>query len=502
MLSSFRSLSPTVLLRRTMSSQTSNKTFVHLHNFDLRVHDSPSLHLAHDPSSNISKSVSHFLPVYIFDERQLDLSALPGASPAREPAANAAGKHQEERPGYEPKHTRSAPLSRVGKLHRTSPHRLAFLLQSVYGLRDTYRRSGGDMLIGYGKPEVLIPALVKSLEGGVAGVWAQKEYTLEENRTLDNIAEALPSGIEMKLNDSKTMIPPKHLPFNPARDTPDVYTAFRKKVEGMGLSLGEGMLVEPLQTAQWETKGKEVSEVVVSVGKNGIKLKPFPKVEKLDASSGSGWVEKGSEGDSLEGMYNKLSKPLFDNPPIGGWSSAATPGQFPTTHSNSAVPFPGGEVSALSRLEDYLGHPTPNGWQGGEKAKTYKDTRNGLVGEGFSTKFASLLSLGILSAREAGWRVGELLELVNKDTAKRNNVYCEYPLHHLQLLRQTPLTRLLLLLQGSYLNFFGATTSSSPLSNTLPLSLLRCSILLVSPHRSSCIRRMKGQSLRSGIPRS
>lgn len=355
------------------------------------------------------------------------------------------------------------------------------------------------MLIGYGKPEVLIPALIKSLEGDVAGVWAQREYTLEESRTLDNVAEALPSGVEMKLNDSKTMIPPKHLPFNPARDTPDVYTAFRKKVEGMGLSLGEGMLVQPLQTAKWETKGKEVLEVVVSVGKQDTKLKPFPKIEKLEGAKGSGWVEKGSDGDSLEGMYNKLSKPLFDKPPIGGWSSAAVEGQFPAVHANSAVPFPGGEVSALSRLEDYLGHSTGDGWQGGEKAKTYKDTRNGLIGEGFSTKFASLLSLGILSAREAGWRVGELLELVNKDKDKRNNVYCEFT-SIFPKLRQTPLTRLLLLLQGSYLNFSGATTSSSPPSNMPPPSLPRCSTQRGSRRRSSCTQRTRGRSRRSGIP--
>jgi len=426
MLSSFRHITSRHQYFRTMSSQSSPKTFIHLHNLDLRVHDSPSLHLAHDPSSSVSKSVTHFLPVYIFDERQLDLSGLPDASAARGPIANGPGKHQEERPGYEPKHTRSAPLSRVNKLHRTSPHRLAFLLQSVYGLRETYRRSGGDMLIGYGKPEVLIPALVKSLEGDVTGVWAQREYTLEEKRTLDNIAGALPSGVEMKLNDSKTLIPPKNLPFNPARDTPDVYTAFRKKVEGMGINLGEGMLAEPLQTAKWETKGKEVSEVVVSVGKQGTKLKPFPKIEKLAGAKGSAWVEKGGEADSLEGMYNKLSKPLFDNPPIGGWSTAAKPGQFPTVHEHSAVPFSGGEVSALSRLEDYVGHSTGGGWTGGEKAKTYKATRNGLLGEGFSTKFASLLSLGILSPREAGWRVGELLELVNKDKDTRGNVYCEW----------------------------------------------------------------------------
>lgn len=403
------------------------KTFVHLHCFDLRLHDSLSLHVSHSSQSPLATSITHFLPVYIFDERQLDLSQLPDARPAGKPAGDQAGTHQEARPGYHPQHTRSAPLSRVGKFHRTSPHRLAFLLQSVFELREGYRRSGGDLLIGYGRPEVLIPSLVKKLQedGEVAGVWAQKEYTLEETRTLDKIADGLPQGVDLHFNDTKTLLPPKHLPFNPAKNTPDVYTAFRKKVEGMGLNLGEGMLVEPVKTAKWSNKGNGVENVVVSVGQEGKKLKPYPELGKLGGERGSSWIEKGSDIDSPEGLYAKLSKPLFDNPPLGGWSSSVKEGQLPQPHPNSAIPFDGGEVAALSRLEDYVGHAKGDSWEGGAKAKTYKNTRNGLIGEHFSTKFAAFLSLGTLSPKEAGWRVGELLELVNRDKDTRGNVYCK-----------------------------------------------------------------------------
>lgn len=423
-----RTLTPSLTLRRTMSASTKPRTYVHLHNFDLRLHDSPSLFNAHDPSSKISSSITHFLPVYIFDERQLDLSHLPGAAAPGKAIADHPGEHQEQNPAYSPNHTRSAPLSRVAGFHRTSPYRLAFLLQSVYSLREGYRRSGGDMLIGYGRPEVLIPGLVEALQekGEVAGVWAQREYTLEETRTLEKINAKLPDAVPLKYNDSKTLLPPKHLPFHPAHQTPDVYTSFRKKVEGMGLHLGDGMLVEPVKTAKWETSSGRVGEVTVSVGQKGVGLKPFPDLGELKGSNGSQWVEKGSEIDSIEGLYGRLSKPLFDNPPLGGWPSTVKPGQFPKYHPHSAIPFDGGESAALSRLEDYVGHPKGgNGWEGGQKAKTYKDTRNGLIGDGFSTKFASFLSLGSLSPREAGWRVGELLELVNKDTPVRNNVYCE-----------------------------------------------------------------------------
>ncbi|ORX38588.1 DNA photolyase, FAD-binding/Cryptochrome [Kockovaella imperatae] len=414
--------------QRTMS------TFIHLHTLDLRVHDSPSLFISHDPSSNLSNQVNHFLPVYIFDERALDVSHLPEGSKPFSPRIRPS---EDGRPNGA-QQTRAAPTSRVAQFHRTSPHRLWNLLEAVYGLRDTYRRSGGDLLIGYGRPEILIPQLIKTLgEDHVAGVWAQKEYTLEESNMLKNLRKSLPGKVKLQLNDSKTLIPSKHLPFDPAKQTPDVYTAFRKRVEGMGLTLGDNeMLVPPVLTARW-SPSKIFNDVRVSVGKKRVNLKSFPDI-KLE---GKGWIRSGSEYDSMQAMYSALVKPLLDHPPLAGWSSVVkSSDEPPDFHPESALPSEGGsEASALTRLEDYVGHDPKSEekdgendndtdrrdsvWLGGAKAKTYKDTRNGLVGEAFSTKFAGFLALGTLSAREAGWRVGELLQRVGKDAKVRGNVY-------------------------------------------------------------------------------
>ena len=293
------------------------------------------------------------------------------------------------------------------------------------------------MIIGFGRPEVLLPALIRKLEQrSIAGVWAQEEYTLEEMTVLENVRKALPDGIKLQLNQSKTLIPPKNLPFNPATNTPDVYTEFRKRVEGMGLNLEQGgMLVQPLPTATYSAS-KVFHDVRVSVGRERIGLKPFPK---LDISDSKGWVKSGSDIDTIQGMYSQLVKPLLASPPLGGWSTASQGDRPPKWHTDSALPSEGGgEESGLSRLEDYVGHAhksaTGEGsgsqdkegiWVGGAKAKTYKDTRNGLIGEGFSTKFAGFLALGALSAREVGWRVGELLQRVERDKEARKNVYCE-----------------------------------------------------------------------------
>lgn len=473
----------------------SRSIFVHLHTFDLRVHDSPSLHLSHDKSSSVGPSTTHFLPLYIFDPRQLDISHLPNGNTLipewvdikrKRDGKNAARASSNGGLPPNPNHvnggrkTRAGPMSRVAGFHRTSPHRLKYLLESVYELRETYRRSGGDMLIGYGKPEVLVPSLVKALggSGDVVGVWAQDEITVEEKNMLDNLSSALDStGIGLHLHDSKTLIPRKNLPFKISQ-TPDVYTSFRKKVEDLGLEPGRGMLATPLRTAKWETGDKAVSNVRVSIGQEGANLKPCPDVElgNLDVGqSRGGWIQKGAEADTLEGMYAALSAHMLEKEPIGGWSTASQGKSPPKMHASSAIPIKGGEVAALSRLESYVGHSGGGGnaWEGGHDARTYKDTRNGMVGDSFSTKFAALLSLGVLSPKEAGYRVGGLLQTVGHEKHKWDNVYCE-PASEIEMRVHATSNADLGCHQGFCSSCCGATSSSSPPKSTGPCPSRRC----------------------------
>jgi len=59
--------------------------------------------------------------------------------------------------------------------------------------------------------------------------------------------------------------------------------------------------------------------------------------------------------------------------------------------ARAAVQFRGGETAALVRVRQYL-------WES-KCVLTYKETRNGLVGADYSTKFSAWLSMGCLSAR-------------------------------------------------------------------------------------------------------
>lgn len=67
------------------------------------------------------------------------------------------------------------------------------------------------------------------------------------------------------------------------------------------------------------------------------------------------------------------------------------------THKNSAFPFKGGENEALKRLENYF-------WETKNLSK-YKQTRNGLIGTDYSSKFSAWLANGSISAKTIYWKV-------------------------------------------------------------------------------------------------
>jgi deoxyribodipyrimidine photo-lyase len=66
-------------------------------------------------------------------------------------------------------------------------------------------------------------------------------------------------------------------------------------------------------------------------------------------------------------------------------------------HKNSAFPFRGGETAALKRIENYFFET--------ENLSEYKKTRNGLIGENYSSKLSAWLSNGSISARTIYWEV-------------------------------------------------------------------------------------------------
>ena len=80
-------------------------------------------------------------------------------------------------------------------------------------------------------------------------------------------------------------------------------------------------------------------------------------------------------------------------------------------HSNTAIPFEGGETAAQKRLNDYLFET--------EKLGVYKKTRNGLIGKDYSSKFSTWLANGSISARTIYWTVKKF----EKEHFKNDSTY-------------------------------------------------------------------------------
>ncbi|KAH8079859.1 DNA photolyase, FAD-binding/Cryptochrome [Filobasidium floriforme] len=440
------------------SKSQPQKVVIQLHYNDLRTHDSPVLSHVHSAQSS-EKGITHFLPIYVFDERVVALSCVPGYEEfaLRSTSTSATGQEEKEKkekkeekdearpttirglgdlPRLPPSTSSSSPSStsspastptptptkiphpktRLGFFHKTSRHRLKFLTESVFALRQSYRGMGGDLIKGHGGEQG------GEGDGGryeVTEVWMQKEVSTEEvhfQRRLRAILE--PYGTVLKLVDSKPMVAPEDLPFG-IEDTPDLYTSYRKQVEG----LGEEMIRPPSPLP--------------------AKLKPIPR---LPPSLSQSMYLLPENLCSTEVFLPYLLAPLLAQPDLGDplapipiptsdseWDSYTS--KLPADDPRSAFPFVGGETSALARLDDYLGkHISQGKVEGGTKAMGYKDTRNGLLGEGFSTKFSAWLANGSMSGRYAGWRVGQLMQsLANEGKLSKHvegNVYwIQFELH-------------------------------------------------------------------------
>ena len=83
-------------------------------------------------------------------------------------------------------------------------------------------------------------------------------------------------------------------------------------------------------------------------------------------------------------------------------------------NSKSAFPFKGGETAALEHLKNYF-------WEN-DLARTYKKTRNQMVGSDFSTKFSPWLAHGCISPKRIYWE----LKKYESEIVKNDSTYWIY----------------------------------------------------------------------------
>ncbi|KAF0290832.1 Cryptochrome DASH [Amphibalanus amphitrite] len=235
---------------------------------------------------------------------------------------------------------------------KTGAHRARFLLESVRDLRGRLAERGSGLVVRSGTPETAVPELAAALAGHKLSLVLQKEATDEEvlvERALAERCRAL--GVPVHTVWGATLYHRDDLPFA-VNKTPDVYTQFRKAVEG------GGRVRPPLQMPD--------------------RLRPLP--DGLDCG------------------------------PLPAPADLGLPEGESTGEPRTAFPWPGGETSGLARVHHYL-------WET-DAVATYKETRNGLSGEDYSTKFSPWLSLGCLSPRYIHSEIGryEKQRTANKST--------------------------------------------------------------------------------------
>ncbi|PWN46339.1 cryptochrome [Ceraceosorus guamensis] len=310
---------------------------------DLRLHDHPIFSLCSDPSpakAPFKKDITHVLPIYVFDQGRIEVGGLPGLKKA--------GKGEEAR-------------TRTGQFWRCGEHRTRYLTNSVFDVRDSLRSRNSDLSIWAGLPEVVVPRVVEALQkrgDSVEGVWMSKEINTEEVTTEKRLGQALSKlGVRLVQPWDRTLVNVEDLGF-PVSELPDVFTSFRKRVEA------PDMFREPLPAPS--------------------KLKPYADVELEDAAGSYSLSAKDDLKDP-EHVINTLLKPLRDNPgPLKAPTSKDRP-QAPAFAQN------GGETEALTRAAYYLGR--------GKPGEQYKQTRNGMLGPDYSTKFSAALAHGTISPR-------------------------------------------------------------------------------------------------------
>lgn len=119
--------------------------------------------------------------------------------------------------------------------------------------------------------------------------------------------------------------------------------------------------------------------------------------------------------------YIQIRKPLPSPAELKPLSIKLRVGEIPTIEDfghppyekdeRAALDFVGGESAGLERLMYYL-------WDT-DLAKTYKETRNGLIGSDYSTKFSAWLAHGCLSPKKIYWE----LKAYEKERGKNKSTY-------------------------------------------------------------------------------
>jgi len=260
---------------------------------------------------------------------------------------------------FDPRFFGNEARSRLTGQLKCGPKRAQFVLESVQDLRSNLEAKGSGLLVATGPPEKILLQIYEKLRltSSSAKLICQEEVASEEQDVVRAVQKALkqrngPTGGKntspLETVWGSTLYELEDLPYeysNGLVDLPDGFTPFRNKVEKKCTI--RSPLQAPKSLPYTFPKGSQERETIESF------LTYMPTLQELGYTS-----------DQMQEANQK---------------------------SIGKLEFRGGETAALARVKDYI-------WTQ-DRLKIYFDTRNGMLGDEYSTKFSPWLAHGNVSPR-------------------------------------------------------------------------------------------------------
>lgn len=232
--------------------------------------------------------------------------------------------------------------SREGNYPRAGAKRLQFVLESVKDLQKSLQKHKSNLIIKVGNSEEEIENLAKKCNAEI--VIAHKEVAYEEIQMEKKLRAMLSKlDIQSEFIWDNTMFHIDDLPFSNISEIPDVFTSFRKKIESKKTPVRSCLPIPDIPELKYHL---EKEDTFCSLNQLGISDEDIENLKKQDQS------------------HSKDQKLLS---------------------------FDGGETAGNARINEYIFE--------NDCLKEYKETRNGLLGKNYSSKFSAWLAYGCVSPR-------------------------------------------------------------------------------------------------------
>ncbi|KAH7176355.1 DNA photolyase, FAD-binding/Cryptochrome [Dactylonectria macrodidyma] len=281
---------------------------------------------------------SHLLPVFVLPPNQIEVSGF-----------LAEGQQSPYPPA----------LSSIGKFWRCGPHRAKFLAESIWDMKNSLETLKSGLVVRVGSLDDVVTCIVESLkhmDQSLEAVWMTEEKSSEEKEEQEAVSSVCAmNNVNFKLwADEKYFIDDRDTGLQNPQDVSDVFTTYRRTQEP---------LIERPRASL-----------------------PCPNVGSLPPLPSASWMPPQESPFVTINDYDDFERRLVQ--PVMGM--LASPPPYPEG-ARSSHPFEGGESKAWDRLI----HLVKDG-----AIANYHETRNGLIGEDYSTKLSAYLSLGCITARQ------------------------------------------------------------------------------------------------------